>query len=686
MTPAPSLLLSDGSNTIAMEIFGGTTATAVHWQMPAGTPLVVRGSTPCPTQPVELDLKDDGTQGDRIAGDRVFTIDNIRYRTATEGQCNNGSVRQPNQPDGFFSHRIGVLTVATPTGPVVLDSVANFITFHVMAPENLRLLDEVTTVNATRQESPFVINVRDDALTLERGMSNLIPANGISNTAAVAALTSFLPDTYDFRNIVSTTQTICSSRITGMHLNARNKATGIGNPGRESFAEMQTGPNLLGANMIGFQGVPFPSVHYHETFHQWGAYLPTSLGLSNVSAHWLGNTSIAGSMGGCAWQDNGSGMFTILNFFRPTYDNGDLELYLAGFIPLEQVKPLYIAGAVIGNCAAGAAVPGPVQTVTANDIVAAVGRRLPAPDTAQKNFEQATVVTSAGRMLNLLEMTFYGRIAQTWEGYTVETGTDPPWAWPRYTRGTSTLNLKLDSYTGPFLRAAGVVHGASAVGGKVAPGQVTVLYGEKLGPAALATLEIDGATGRVATQVAGMRVLFDEFPAPVIYTSANQVSVVAPYGIAGRRMVSIQVEYQGRKSNAIAMAVSLTNPAIFSQNLTGSGPGAILNQDNTLNTAANPAAKGSVIQVYATGDGPTLPPGVDGPVNTTSFPKPTFAVSATIDGQNAAVPYSGAAPSAISGLFQVNLTVPTGVRSGAVPVQIRVGTVTSPADVTVFVQ
>jgi uncharacterized protein (TIGR03437 family) len=685
MTPVPSVLLSDGSNTIAMEIFGGTSATGVRWQLPAGTPLVVRGSTPCPTQPLELDLKDDGTQGDRIAGDRLFTIDAIRYRTAAEGQCNAGTLFQAREPDGFFSMRAGIFTVATPSGPVVLDSTPNFITFHVMAPENLRLRDEVTPVNATRQESPYIVNVRDDALTLERGMSNLIPSNGITNISAVATLTSFLPDSYDFRNIVSTTQTMCSVGITGMHLNARNRATGIGNPGRDLFAEMQTGANLLGANMIAYHGVPVVSVHYHETFHQWGAYLPTSLGLSNQTGHWVPNSSVAGSLGGCAWQDNGNGTFTLQGNTRPTRDNGDLELYLAGFIPLEQVNPLRIAGAPINVCTAGAAVPGPIQTVTANDIVAAVGRRTPGPDTAQKNFKQATVVTSAGRLLTPLEMTFYGRIAQTWEGYTVETTAEPPVAWPSYTRGLSTLNLKLDSYTGPFLRAAGVVHGASAAGGRITVGQVVVLYGEKLGPAALAGLELDAA-GRVATQVAGMRVFFDEFPAPVIYSSANQVSVVVPYGIVNRRMVSVQAEYQGRKSNTIALPVSFSNPAIFSQNLTGKGPGAILNQDNTLNTAANPAPQGSIIQVYGTGEGVTFPTGVDGQVNGARPPQPTLGVTATIDGQNAVIAYRGGAPFAITGLLQVNMTVPTGIRSGAVPIQIRVGTVASPADVTVFVR
>ena len=106
-----------------------------------------------------------------------------------------------------------------------------------------------------------------------------------------------------------------------------------------------------------------------------------------------------------------------------------------------------------------------------------------------------------------------------------------------------------------------------------------------------------------------------------------------------------------------------------------------------MNTAQNPARKGSVIQVYATGEGVTTPQGVDGRINSGEvLPSPVQGVSATIDGQNAGVQYKGAAPSAISGLFQVNLFVPLNVRSGPVPIQIRVGTVTSPAGVTVFIE
>jgi uncharacterized protein (TIGR03437 family) len=73
-------------------------------------------------------------------------------------------------------------------------------------------------------------------------------------------------------------------------------------------------------------------------------------------------------------------------------------------------------------------------------------------------------------------------------------------------------------------------------------------------------------------------------------------------------------------------------------------------------------------------------------VNASVFPHTTAMVTATIEGVAAQVLYAGAAPQALSGLLQVNVVVPAGVRSGEVPIQIKIGAASSSAGVTVFVQ
>jgi len=85
----------------------------------------------------------------------------------------------------------------------------------------------------------------------------------------------------------------------------------------------------------------------------------------------------------------------------------------------------------------------------------------------------------------------------------------------------------------------------------------------------------------------------------------------------------MQVSYQGSLSNSVSLSVAATAPALFTVTSSGTGGGAILNQDYSLNNAANPAAAGSVVQVFATGEGVTDPPSVDGQINNQPL-GPTF--------------------------------------------------------------
>ena len=135
------------------------------------------------------------------------------------------------------------------------------------------------------------------------------------------------------------------------------------------------------------------------------------------------------------------------------------------------------------------------------------------------------------------------------------------------------------------------------------------------------------------------------------------------------------------------LPVAPTSPAMFSLDRSGFGPGAILNQDYSVNGPGNRAAPGSVIQIFATGEGQTNPPGVDGKLATGALPAPNLPVSVTIGGLPAIVPYAGAAPGLVAGVVQVNAVVPLSIASGsAVPVFLRFGGATSPRSVTVAIE
>ena len=72
------------------------------------------------------------------------------------------------------------------------------------------------------------------------------------------------------------------------------------------------------------------------------------------------------------------------------------------------------------------------------------------------------------------------------------------------------------------------VTNAASYATAVAPGQMVIVWGSGMGPTALARLALD-SNGLVSNTVAGVRVLFDGVPAPIVYVSATQIAVVTPY-------------------------------------------------------------------------------------------------------------------------------------------------------------
>ncbi len=237
----------------------------------------------------------------------------------------------------------------------------------------------------------------------------------------------------------------------------------------------------------------------------------------------------------------------------------------------------------------------------------------------------------------------------------------------------------------PQISASGIVNAASGKGGPVAPGELVVLYGVNLGPASLAGFSITGA-GTFANEVSGTRVYFDGIPAPLVYTSSGQVSAIVPYGVAGRPSTQVQLEYRNARSNMVTMSVATASPALFTLNASGSGPGALLNQDSTVNTAANPAERGSIVILYATGEGMTDPISTDGQVVTNVLARPRQAVKVSIGGQDATVEYAGSAPGLVAGVFQINVRIPMNAGSGNQPILVSVCNATSPAGVTLSVK
>ena len=230
----------------------------------------------------------------------------------------------------------------------------------------------------------------------------------------------------------------------------------------------------------------------------------------------------------------------------------------------------------------------------------------------------------------------------------------------------------------------GVVSAASFLPQFIAPGEIVSIFWADMGPATPAAAS-PGPDGRFPTFLADTKVFFDDIQAPLLYVDRNQINAIVPYGLAGRAGTHLYVEYQGRKSNIVELSMAPTSPALFT--LGASGQGAILNQDFTVNSASNPAATGSIVMLYATGEGQTSPPGVDGLIAGGQPPKPVLPVTVQMNRIEAEVLYAGGVQTLVAGVIQVNVRVPQNVAPGnSVFVVIQAGGASSQRGVKIAVK
>jgi trimeric autotransporter adhesin len=191
---------------------------------------------------------------------------------------------------------------------------------------------------------------------------------------------------------------------------------------------------------------------------------------------------------------------------------------------------------------------------------------------------------------------------------------------------------------------------------------------------------------KVATADDGVQVFFGSVAAPLLYVSATQINMIVPYEVAGTR-TSVSLQYNGSSIPAGSYVVTASAPAIFTLSSTGQGPAAVLNQDESINSATNPAARGSIVQIYATGSGATQPSSVTGSVTSGAITQPTLPVSVTIGGVSATVTSAAEAPGEVSGVLQVNAVVPQNLTPGSsVPIVIAVGSVPSQSGAVIAIK
>lgn len=158
-----------------------------------------------------------------------------------------------------------------------------------------------------------------------------------------------------------------------------------------------------------------------------------------------------------------------------------------------------------------------------------------------------------------------------------------------------------------------VLNAASFAAGPLAPGSLATIQGTKL-------------AGKLVS------VTFDGIPAQVLYSNDSQINVLVPAALANKATAALIVTADGASSPAATVQLAGMAPAIF--------PGAVLNQDYSVNSVTAPARVGSVIQVFATG--------LSG----------AGAITAQIHDRMVTVPYYGGPAPGLTGVQQVDIVVP----------------------------
>jgi uncharacterized protein (TIGR03437 family) len=177
----------------------------------------------------------------------------------------------------------------------------------------------------------------------------------------------------------------------------------------------------------------------------------------------------------------------------------------------------------------------------------------------------------------------------------------------------------------PVPSVSKVVNAASFADGPVAPGSLATIQGSKFAGKTLA-------------------VTFDGIAAKILFANDNQINLLVPAELGGKSSSQVMVTVDGNASPAQTVKLVSMAPAIFSAG--------VLNQEYSVNSANNPAAPGSIIQIFATG---------------LSGPGP---ITARINDRNIDAPYyAGVAPGLI-GVQQVDLVLPADLSASTASVSV----------------
>jgi len=226
------------------------------------------------------------------------------------------------------------------------------------------------------------------------------------------------------------------------------------------------------------------------------------------------------------------------------------------------------------------------------------------------------------------------------------------------------------------LTADAVVNSATLSAGPLAPGTLITITGnqtaEKVGAAP------DDGSEPLPSKLAGVQVIFDGVPLPLVAVSASEVRTQLPYVAGGATSANLYLRIEHDDGSSIVtspVAVSLVSasPGLFAFGGSEPRPGMLLHTGDSPVTSDNPAGPEETVTVWATGlhvigSSPEQAPVAGVPFSGTQA---AFTpLHASVNGQPAEVKSASLPPTSM-GVYQIRIVLPSEI-SGDGPAQLVV--------------
>ena len=209
-----------------------------------------------------------------------------------------------------------------------------------------------------------------------------------------ASFYKYFEDKFDFLMFITVDRLFLDTGSAGFYVGAKNDVRGIG---KDIFSRTRDYGSAGQLRGVVFFSAPheFRSVFLHEVMHSWGAsVLP---GEVSDGIHWLNPSDLGGQLeGNCDVPfdeivELGEDRYLLPECSWPRVYS-PLELYLAGFIPPEEVPDFWVASDGQWIEFRREFTAGEIRRYTVEDVIAAHGRRVPDASQAQREFRAAAIL------------------------------------------------------------------------------------------------------------------------------------------------------------------------------------------------------------------------------------------------------------------------------------------------------